>query len=102
MHVDPQPELTPREAEIAERAARGQTNHEIAAGLGIRPKTVEWTLTRVYRKVGVRSRTELAARAAGGFPWARGQSRMSHRPDAVADADCDHMSPRTTTKGVRP
>jgi DNA-binding CsgD family transcriptional regulator len=56
--------LTEREAAVAERAARGQTNDEIARALLVSPKTVEWNLTRVYRKLGVRSRTELAALAA--------------------------------------
>jgi DNA-binding CsgD family transcriptional regulator len=41
-------------------AARGHRNDEIASELGLSAKTVEWNLTRIYRKVGVRSRTELA------------------------------------------
>ena len=36
------------------------TNREVAAALFITPKTVESALTRVYRKLAVRSRTELA------------------------------------------
>jgi DNA-binding CsgD family transcriptional regulator len=53
--------LTDGEERIALLAARGRRNHEIAAALGMSPKTVEWNLTRIYRKLGVRSRTELAA-----------------------------------------
>jgi DNA-binding CsgD family transcriptional regulator len=53
--------LTETEAQIAERAAAGRTNVEIAAELVISPKTVKWNLSKVYRKLGVRSRTELAA-----------------------------------------
>ena len=45
-------------------AARGRRNDEIAAALELSPKTVEWNLTRIYRKLGVRSRTELAIRLA--------------------------------------
>jgi DNA-binding CsgD family transcriptional regulator len=55
-------ELTKTERRIASLAARGQTNQEIAARLLISPKTVEWNLTKIYRKLRVRSRTELAAR----------------------------------------
>ena len=57
--------LTDTERTIAGLAARGWTNHEIAAYLHLSPKTVEWNLTKVYRSVGVRSRTELAARWPG-------------------------------------
>ncbi len=53
-------DLTIGEASVAELAAGGATNREIAGQLFLSPKTVETTLTRVYRKLGVRSRTELA------------------------------------------
>jgi DNA-binding CsgD family transcriptional regulator len=56
--------LTIAERRVADLAARGLTNAEIAYELCLRPKTVEWTLTNVYRKVRVRSRTELAIRVA--------------------------------------
>jgi DNA-binding NarL/FixJ family response regulator len=55
-------ELTATEQKVAELAARGRTNKEIAAELYLSPKTVEVHLTHVYRKLGVRSRTELGAR----------------------------------------
>ncbi|MFE9598267.1 AAA family ATPase [Streptomyces hokutonensis] len=54
------PELTPTEARVAELVGGGATNREVAAELFISVKTVEGTLSRVYRKVGVRSRTALA------------------------------------------
>ncbi|WP_308286490.1 AAA family ATPase [Streptomyces griseorubiginosus] len=54
------PDLTPTEARIAELVGGGATNREVAAELFISVKTVEGTLSRVYRKVGVRSRTALA------------------------------------------
>ena len=44
---------------MAELAVSGMTNRDIAAALFISPKTVEVTLSRVYRKLKVRSRMEL-------------------------------------------
>lgn len=57
-------ELTPQERRVAGAAARGATNREIAAELYLAPKTVEFHLGNVYRKLAVRSRAELAARFA--------------------------------------
>jgi DNA-binding CsgD family transcriptional regulator len=51
--------LSPTEQRVAALAASGRTNAEIAAELFITVRTVESNLTRVYRKLGVRSRTEL-------------------------------------------
>jgi DNA-binding NarL/FixJ family response regulator len=45
---------------VARLAAEGRTNKEIASLLSVRPKTVEANLGRIYRKLHVRSRTELA------------------------------------------
>jgi DNA-binding CsgD family transcriptional regulator len=53
-------ELTQTERRIVALVADGRTNREIADRLRVRPKTVEWNLTKIYRKVNVRSRTELA------------------------------------------
>jgi DNA-binding CsgD family transcriptional regulator len=55
-------DLTAGERSVAGLAASGATNREISAQLFLSPKTVEAVLTRVYRKLGVRSRTELARR----------------------------------------
>jgi DNA-binding CsgD family transcriptional regulator len=52
--------LTPTERRGALAVADGATNEEVARTLFMSPKTVEWNLSRIYRKVGVRSRTELA------------------------------------------
>jgi DNA-binding CsgD family transcriptional regulator len=48
------------EQRIAELVGAGQTNREVAAALFVSVRTVESHLGRIYRKVGVRSRTELA------------------------------------------
>ena len=54
--------LTPQEQVVARLAAKGRTNRELAAELLLSPKTVEVHLTRIYAKLGVASRTQLAAR----------------------------------------
>lgn len=54
--------LTDAEARIAELVAGGRTNRDVATALFLSVKTVEVTLTRIYQKLGVRSRTELAHR----------------------------------------
>lgn len=52
--------LTPSEQRIAELVAEGKTNKEVAAILVVADRTVESALTQIYRKLDVRSRTELA------------------------------------------
>ncbi len=52
--------LTSSEEQMARLAAEGRTNPEIAARMVVSRRTVEATLSRVYKKLGVRSRTELA------------------------------------------
>ncbi len=52
--------LTPAERRIADLAAAGRSNREIAQELYVTPKTVENQLGRVYRKLGIGSRTRLA------------------------------------------
>jgi DNA-binding CsgD family transcriptional regulator len=54
-------ELTPTEQSVADLAASGRTNREVAKELFISPKTVEVNLARVYRKLGVTSRAQLGA-----------------------------------------
>jgi DNA-binding NarL/FixJ family response regulator len=53
--------LTNAEAAIAGLVAAGRSNREVADELVLSIKTVEVTLTRVYEKLGLRSRTQLAA-----------------------------------------
>jgi DNA-binding CsgD family transcriptional regulator len=58
------PQLTPSEQRVAELAAAGRTNREVAAQLFMSPKTVEANLARIYRKLGLHSRAELGAQLA--------------------------------------
>jgi DNA-binding CsgD family transcriptional regulator len=55
-------ELTPTELRVAELAAAGSHNKEIASALFVSVKSVEANLSRVYAKLGIRSRVELASR----------------------------------------
>lgn len=65
-------ELTETERRIVGLVVAGRTNDEVAQQLFLSPKTVEWSLTKVYRKLRVRSRTELAAKlGSGATPWFR-------------------------------
>ena len=52
--------LTPQELQVAALVAGGATNREAAAALFLSVKTIEFHLGHVYRKLGIRSRTELA------------------------------------------
>ena len=52
--------LTPQELHVALAVAGGATNKEAAAALFVSAKTVEFHLSHIYRKLGLRSRTELA------------------------------------------
>ncbi|MEV4901062.1 AAA family ATPase [Citricoccus sp. NPDC055426] len=56
------PELTAQERAVAELVATGATNKEAAQTLFVAEKTVQYHLTRIYRKLGIRSRSALAAR----------------------------------------
>jgi DNA-binding CsgD family transcriptional regulator len=68
--------MTPQELQVARTVAEGVTNKEAAAALFLSPKTVEFHLGSVYRKLGIRSRTQLtrlmtAATLSGDPPQAR-------------------------------
>ena len=57
--------LTPQETAVARLVVSGMTNREVAKELMLSTKTVEFHLSNVYLKAGVRSRTELRSRARG-------------------------------------
>jgi len=54
--------LTATETRVAALVARGRSNAEVANELFMSPKTVEWNLSKVYKKLHVRSRAELTAK----------------------------------------
>jgi DNA-binding CsgD family transcriptional regulator len=56
--------LTPTEQQVAGLVSTGKSNHEAARALFMSPKTVEWHLSKIYRKLNVHSRAELAAKLA--------------------------------------
>ena len=62
---DPE-ELTAQEVRVARAVARGGTNREVAAELFLSPKTIDFHLGRVYRKLDIHSRAELATLVAEG------------------------------------
>jgi DNA-binding CsgD family transcriptional regulator len=57
-------ELSATERRVAELAAQGLTNRDVASKAFMSPKTVQANLTQIYRKLGIRSRAELGARMA--------------------------------------
>ena len=69
IHRDPigdPDQLSPQEVRVAIAVAAGATNKQVATKMFLSPKTIEFHLGRVYRKLGIHSRTELAALVAKG------------------------------------
>ena len=64
-------QLTPQELQIALLLAEGRTTRETAAAMFLSPKTIEYHLRNVYRKLAVRSRAELSEAMARLRPTAR-------------------------------
>lgn len=73
--------LTPAERRVARSVASGATNREAASRLFVSVRAVELHLTNIYRKLGIRSRTELAVRMTKGRSAPRGTGVRRHRPD---------------------
>ena len=69
--------LTPQELQIALLVTQGRTNAEIGRAIFLSTRTVEFHLSRAYRKLGISSRTELASRLAGA-----GHHMAAKPPDA--------------------
>src|SRR4051795_12086286 len=65
-------ELTAHELQIARLVAYGMTNREVAAKLFLSPKTIEYHLSQIYRKLDLRSRTQLASLMAQELPESSG------------------------------
>ncbi len=59
-------ELTAQEIRVARAVAEGATNKQVAANMFLSPKTIDFHLGRVYRKLGIHSRTQLAGLVAAG------------------------------------
>jgi len=63
--VETRDDLTAQERQIAELARDGLSNPEIGARLFLSPRTVEWHLRKVFGKLGIRSRYQLAGALTG-------------------------------------
>ena len=85
-------------ARVAELIAAGRTYREAADELFISPKTVQWNLSKVYRKLGIRSRAELPAGSKSSHP-----AGFARKPPAVASVACTRPSPssRPVTSATR-
>ena len=79
--------LTPAEDRVAALVAQGKSNREVAATLFLSDRTVEGHLSRVFGKLGIRHRTELAGALAarqtqGSVVSDTGETPVSARPSA--------------------
>jgi DNA-binding CsgD family transcriptional regulator len=98
------PELTAREGDILQSAARGYTIRQTARALGISPKTVENIQTRLFRKLGVRNRAAALAAADALTGAARSRSGMQvvKTDPLVAGAHPSSTSTRWRTLWIIP
>jgi DNA-binding NarL/FixJ family response regulator len=81
--------LTPREREVALLVAEGRTNAEIGQALATTPTTAKWHVSQILRKLGLRSRVQLAVCAqahAGGPAVAPPRSQPADGQPAAATA----------------
>ncbi|GAA2475370.1 helix-turn-helix transcriptional regulator [Winogradskya humida] len=91
--------LTPRELQVARAVADGLSNPEAAAALFVSRKTVETHLSSAYRKLGVRSRTQLVRYLAG--TGISGSSPTAERPAEVSGFQHPRDLPEATVRRSR-
>ncbi len=84
------PALSPRELEVATLVVAGKRNRDVAVALFLSEKTVESHLARIYDKLGVRSRTALAAIMAAGDEAPAARTAPGPRPAAPGTRAGDH------------
>ena len=94
-------ELTPTERRVAELAAQGLSNKQIAGTLFVGVHTVEVHLSRTYAKLGIRSRAQLAGQLAAVAPAEKieGFRDFAEAGRGVASAACPSSSSSSTSPG---
>lgn len=92
--------FTRREAEVLWWVTDGKTNPEIAIILGLSERTVQHSLERVYRKLGVETRTAAAARALELVREAKLEDRLSRIGHQVSSTGSDGTASPTTRRGL--
>jgi DNA-binding CsgD family transcriptional regulator len=71
--------LSETERRIVSLVAAGRTTEQVGDRLYLSPQTVEWSLAKIFRKLGVRSRTELSAALAAAMQDEPGSSSHTKR-----------------------
>ena len=82
-------DLTPQELQIALRLAAGRTTREAATALFLSPKTIEYHLRNIYRKLAVSSRSELATAMQR---LTDRQEALDHEVDLLGDLELEEMT----------